>query len=134
MISLYALLGDFLETKHPRVYSEAAPDDARYPYLVFNFPVNTDDGESSGTATADIDGWDAPGDGDTTALEILMARVNGNGEITNPTGLNKLTLASDTLKASFYLDRKIPLTDPDPRIRRRKYIYQVRLFELKGVD
>lgn len=129
MIELRKLLQAYLKTIHPRVFFQTAPEPQSYPYLVIDFPNLYDDGESSSMVTVDIDGWDAPADGDTTALETMMAVVNGNGDIVNPTGLNKRTLASDTLKASFYLDRKIPLTDPDPRIRRRKYVYQVRVFE-----
>ena len=69
----------------------------------------------------DIDGWDMPDDGDTTRLENLMSDVN--------LGMNKKTLTTDDLVVSFYLDRKLSLEDDNPKIIRRKHIYQGRLFE-----
>jgi hypothetical protein len=125
MIKLRTALQAYLKTKHPRVYFQAAPENAQYPYLVYDFPNTFDDGEASQTVTVDVDGWDAPAGGDTTELETLMETVNGNGT----TGLNKKTLTTDDIVVTFYLDNKIPLTDDDKRIRRRKYIYQAKLFE-----
>ena len=66
------------------------------------------------------DGWDMPVGGDTTAIENLMDEVNQ--------ALNKKTLTAEELAVTFYLDRKIPLRDDNPAIKRRKYIYEARLF------
>lgn len=109
-----------LKTFHPRVYFQVAPADAVFPYLVYDFPNVRDDGEALEVAVVDIDGWDEPTNGDTTAVETLMTAVNA--------GLNKKTLTAENMAVTFYLDTKIPLRDDDPRIRRRKYIYQARLF------
>ena len=51
-----------------------------------------------------------PSDGDTTELETLMAAVN--------TGLNKEVLSTEGLRFILYLDRKIPLIDDDPNIKK----------------
>ena len=111
-----------------RVHFQAAPENAPFPYLVYDFPNISPDGESMDLAMVDIDGWDSPTNGDTAALETLMALVNGNGNLISPTGLDKATLFTEAIAVTFYLDIKIPLRDDDPRIRRRKYIYQAKLF------
>ncbi|MBT2722314.1 DUF3168 domain-containing protein [Bacillus sp. ISL-46] len=118
MINLRKALISYLKGIHPRVFYQAAPDKAVYPYIVVNFPNSSDDGEFQELFILDIDGWDRTGD--TTTLENLMVSING---------LNKKTLMADDLAVTFYLDRKLALTDPEPLIKRRKYIYQARLYK-----
>lgn len=120
MKNLRELIHPFLKSIHPRVYFQDAPDNAQFPYLVYDFTQITNDGEEFETVAVDVDGWDMPSDGDTTALEILMQTVND--------ALNKKTLTAEGLAVTFYLDRKIPLLDDNKNIRRRKYIYEARLF------
>lgn len=121
MIELRKALHEHLKTIHTRVYFQQAPDTATFPYIVYNIPSLNDDGEDFQLVTLDIDGWDAPETGDTTALETLMASVN--------TGMNKKTIVTEDFAVTFYLENKLSLTDDDPRIKRRKYVYQGRLFE-----
>ena len=120
MKNLRKLLYPFLKSIHPRVYFQVAPEDAEFPYLVYDFTQITNDGEGFETVAVDVDGWDMPAGGDTTALETLMQTVND--------ALNKKTLTAEGLAVTFYLDRKIPLVDDNPGIKRRKYIYEARLF------
>jgi hypothetical protein len=120
MKNLRKLLHPFLKSIHPRVYFQAAPENAQFPYLVYDFTQITNDGEEFETVAVDVDGWDMPANGDTTALETLMQTVND--------ALNKKTLTAEGLAVTFYLDRKIPLRDDNKDIRRRKYIYEARLF------
>lgn len=120
MKNLRELLYPQLKAIHPRVYFQAAPENAQFPYLVYDFTQITNDGEEFETVAVDVDGWDMPADGDTTALETLMQTVND--------ALNKKTLTAEGLAVTFYLDRKIPLRDDNKNIRRRKYIYEARLF------
>jgi len=120
MKNLRELIHPFLKSLHSRVYFQVAPEDAEFPYLVYDFTQITNDGEGFETVALDVDGWDIPAGGDTTALEILMQSVND--------ALNKRTLTVEGLAVTFYLDRKIPLLDDNKDIRRRKYIYEARLF------
>jgi hypothetical protein len=120
MKKLRETLYPYLKSIHPRVYFQVAPESAQYPYLVYDFTQIQNDGEEFESVAVDIDGWDMPAGGDTTALETLMQSVNG--------ALNKKTLTAEGLAVTFYLDRKIPLIDDDPAIKRRKYIYEARLF------
>lgn len=128
MIKFRETLIKYLKTKHPRVYFQDAPSTAPYPYLVIDFH-SVPNGEGQEIITVDIDGWDRPKNGDTTEVETLMDLINGNGDIFEPTGLDKRTLTTEDLVVSFYLDNRMPLTDPDKSIKRRKYIYQARLIE-----
>jgi len=120
MKKLRELIHPHLKSIHPSVFFQVAPDDAQFPYIVYDFTQITDDGEEFETVALDVDGWDMPANGDTTALETLMKSVNDS--------LNKKTLTTEGLAVTFYLDRKIPLLDDNKNIRRRKYIYEARLF------
>lgn len=120
MIELRKVLNPFLKSIHPRVFYRRAPDDAQFPYLTYNFTQNLSDGECFEAVVVDIDGWDMPANGDTTALETLMQSVNDS--------LNQKTLTAEGLAVTFYLDNKFPVDDEEPAIERRKYIYQARLF------
>ena len=118
MKNLRELLYPQLKDIHSRVYFQVAPENAQFPYVVYDFTQITDDGEGIEAVAVDIDGWDLKDD--TTALETLMQSVND--------ALNKKTLTAEGLAVTFYLDRKIPLRDDNKNIRRRKYIYEARLF------
>ena len=120
MIDPRRALHPHLRAVHPRVYFQRAPDTATFPYLTYSFEV-LPDGESFELVVLDIDGWDMPISGDTTQLENLMTDVDR--------AMNKTTLTTDDLVVSFYLDRKLALEDDNPKIIRRKYVYQGRLFE-----
>ena len=124
MIEIRRALHPHLRSIHPRAYFQRAPDTAKFPYLVYRMEIY-DDGQSHQLITLDIDGWDRPEmAGDTTELENLMAAVNA--------GMNKVTLTTDNLVVSFYLENKLALLDDDPKIHRRRYTYQGRMLE-RGV-
>ncbi len=128
-IKLRTLLDTFLSSIHPQTYFQDAPPKEQFPYATFDFSSNFDDGESMQLIVVDIDGWDAPIDGDTTELETLMASIDGDGAADVPSGLNKRTLSGEGIYVTFYLSNKIPLQDPDKSIIRRRYTYQARLFK-----
>jgi hypothetical protein len=120
MIELRRALHSYLRSIHPRVYFQRAPDTAQFPYITYSFEM-IPDGEGFELVVLDIDGWDMPDDGDTTGLEGLMSDVKRS--------MDKKTLTTDDLVVSFYLDRKLALEDDNPKIIRRKYVYQGRIFE-----
>jgi hypothetical protein len=119
VIELRKVILTALKTVHPRVYYQAAPDDAVFPYFVYNLPNSVDDG-SLEQFVLDVDVWGVSLD--TTAIETLINSADRS--------LHRKTITvNNDLSMSFYRDNRLALTDDDPRIRRRKYIYQVRTFE-----
>lgn len=128
---------DALKAVHPRVWFERAPDDAPFPYLVFHLEAITD--PSLERFLLDVDGWDAPADGSTVALEELMERVDQalhkrviclqpSGGFVSPFQFVPSD-DRDSLAFAIYRDRRLWPEDDDPRIRRRMYSYEVRTFE-----
>lgn len=124
VIELREAITAALKSVHPRVYYEVAHDKEQFPFLVVNLPDAIDDGTLE-QFVLDVDGWDAPSNGDTTALEMMMDAVD---KILH----RMIVTVDDELAMMFYRDNRLVLTDDDPRIRRRKYIYQVRTFERRS--
>ena len=122
---LRTAIGTFLANIHNEVHFEEAPDDAEFPYLVYNLPNSFNDGTME-NVVLEIDGWDDPRDGDTTALETMMEAVNGTEE---EPGLNRQVIQGGGYAFICYLDNRLNLRDDNPHIRRRKYRYQVRTFQ-----
>lgn len=117
---LRSALQTFLKTLHARVYFQVAPDNALYPYIVFDIPNSVDSG-SLENFVLDIDFWDD--DTDTTTLETLANLIDVN--------INKHTIfINDVFGCAIYREGRLTLTDDDPRIRRRKYTYQVRTYQI----
>ncbi|MED4016997.1 hypothetical protein [Sutcliffiella cohnii] len=102
--------------KHPRVHFQHADDDSIYPFLVFDLPNSYDDG-SMENFVLEIDGWDNKSD--TIPLETLMGEVDKE--------LHRHTVVFDDVGMTFYRENRLSLTDPDTRLRRRKYVYQIRV-------
>lgn len=120
MIELRRALQSHLRTVQSRVCFQQASDTEQFPYLTYSFEM-IPDGEGFELVVLDVDGWDLPDDGDTTGLENLMSDVKRS--------MDKKTLTTADFVVSFYLDRKLSLEDDNPKIIRRKHIYQGRLFE-----
>ena len=121
VIELRKMINIALKSIHPRVYYRTAPDTAVFPYLVYDLPNSTDDGTLE-QFILDVDAWDRPSNGDTTIVEILIDSADKS--------LHRKTITlDDNLAVTFYRENRLTLTDDDPNIKRRKYIYQVRTFE-----
>jgi hypothetical protein len=128
MIEVRKALIPFLKTLHPRVYYQIAPENAIYPYIVYDIPSIFCDGEGGEVVVLDIDGWDSNDTGDTTIIETLMATINGKlDDEGNPTGLDKKTLITSEIAVTYFIENKLSLTDEDKKIKRRKYIYTGKL-------
>ena len=119
IVELRSAIGAFLGTVNPEVHFEEAPDNSPFPYLVYDLPNSFNDGTME-NVVLEIDGWDAPDKGDTSTLELMMESVN--------TGLNRTVIRNGGYAFVCYLDNRMNLRDDEPRIRRRKYRYQVRTF------
>ena len=132
VIEIREIIVSSLKTVHPRIYHHLAPAkiedpnnpgvfiNTPFPYLVYDLPNSTDDGTLE-RFILDVDAWDMPS-GDTTGLETLIDSADKS--------LHRKTITvDDNLAVTFYRESRLALTDDDPNIKRRKYIYQVRTFE-----
>ena len=120
VIEIREIIQTALKSIHSRVYYRIAPDTAVFPYLVYDLPNSADDGTLE-QFVLDVDAWDDT-NGDTTIVEILIDNADKS--------LHRKTITvDDVLAVTFYRESRLTLTDDDPNIKRRKYIYQVRTFE-----
>lgn len=118
MIDVRRTIHLHLETIHPSVHYLKAPEDETFPYLVYEIEI-THIEDDLHMVTLDIDGWDD--NEDTTPLELLMNNVQKN--------LNRKTIFNENLAMFLTLDRKFSVTDPNPQLNRRRYIFSGRLYE-----
>jgi hypothetical protein len=118
MLNIRKVIQAHLRAVHPRLHFLRAPESAKFPYLVYELEI-TNIGDDLQMVTLDVDGWDD--NNDTTELEVIMDNVKKS--------LNKQIMIIDKLALFLDLDRRLTLTDTDPRINRRKYIFNGRLYE-----
>lgn len=118
MIKLRIALVTLLKTVHARVYFNDAPDTAVMPYVVYDFP-NSFTQEEQERFVMDIDVWDDSTD--TTALETLAETIWNT--------LHKHRHIDDDIQFTINRQNRFPMKDDDPRIRRRKQIYEIRYFD-----
>ncbi len=137
IVELRKLINTTLRTVHPRVYYQRAPETATYPYLVYDLPDSIDSSPVE-QFNLEVDGWDKPSSGDTTALETLMDSVdqtlNGRYGVVSDSGVYAFlspTQVTGVTRILFgfacYRTRRLSLTDDDPLIHRRKYTYDLRV-------
>ncbi|KUP24918.1 hypothetical protein [Paenibacillus sp. DMB5] len=119
VISLRIALRTLLGAVHSRVFYEIAPEDAEYPLGSFLLSNSYDDGTME-NFVLEVDGWDSPEDGDTTALETLMDAFDK--------AIHKQVIRTNGMAFIIYRENRLPLDDPDKRLRGRRIIYQVRTF------
>lgn len=108
-----------LEAVYSEVYFEDAPDDAQFPYLVFDLPDSVDNGKLE-NFELELTGWDALDNGDTYALENMMDIADR--------ALNRKTFVVGNLAMMIYRDGRRTIRDKEKRIRQRQYTYQVRVY------
>ena len=108
-----------LKTINDNVFFMVAKDDATFPYIVFDLPNSIDSGHLE-NFVFDIDVWDDSTD--TTALETLCSSIDSV--------IHQHTIVvNNSFGVVFYRDSRLTLTDEDPRVRRRKYTYQARVYQ-----
>jgi len=135
MIAIRKLINTYLNTKHPttQVFYEDAPPETLPPYVIWSFGPSVQMNESTETVMLDIDGWDIPPDNSTLALEELMELIDGDGDLTNPSGLNQLTLRSDDISIQIRRETRLTVPDEDKTIKRKTYTYTVSIYEQETV-
>lgn len=117
-VALRAVLQTELKKIHCKVYYEDAPDCASFPYLVYN--LSGTDSKPSRDYSLDIDVWDKPKDASTTVVETLADNLENT--------LNELLINNDDLSAIIYTSSRLSINDPEPSIKRRRVIFDMRVY------
>jgi hypothetical protein len=109
-----------------KVYLERAEGDVAFPYVTFSLPFSVAQPGYREDFQLAVDVWhNAP----STTLEALVDRIDGNGVMNTPSGLNrrKYTAAN---APSFYINRvgRAMVPDPDEKIHRRRLTYRVSVY------
>lgn len=122
-IALRKVTADKLKTINNRVYFENAPDDSKFPYIVYS-NTSTDLGNyPRNDSILTIDIWDKPKDDDTTAIENLTDDIESLlDHVNNPTS---------SILPTFYLLSRKNILDEDKKIKRRQLNFQVQYYERK---
>jgi len=103
-----------------RVHHEEAPDDSPLPYIVFNFP-NSYLNEEQEIFSMDIDIWDMPLNGSTSAIDILNDLIWEQ--------LHKYRYLDDNIQFSTYRSSRGSVEEKDKRIKRRRLIFNVKYLD-----
>lgn len=126
-IELQKQIITFLRTKASRVYLEYAPTDAVFPYVIYDLPSSYAGDSDREDFVLEIDVWD--NSKDTTVLETLSGSIDGNGDIFNPTGLNRKNIYVDgKLAATCYREARFMIRDEDNRINHRQLRYTIQTY------
>lgn len=118
ILTLRSQLMTKLKTVASKVYFEDAPFDAVAPYVTFSFPSSFHNGRLE-VIVLDVDAW---GVGNSTA-----AVENLSEDIRN--AIDKFAINIAGLGCSIFFDRRLSINDTDENIIRRKYVYQIRIYE-----
>lgn len=118
VLILRSALQKAMEEAHPRVYYENADSSSSYPYIVYTLGNSIDDGTLE-NVELEVDGWDSPSDRNTIPLETMMHKVDKK--------LHRSMFNVNGVFFTIYRENRRSISDSDDRLRRRQYIYQIRV-------
>ncbi len=98
-------------------FYQIAPESAAFPYLVIDLISGYNNGDSE-AFVLDVDGWDDSAD--TSALEAMMKSADDALDSTSGT--------ADGKAVAIWRDSRLSIPDPETRIKRRKYTYQIKVY------
>jgi len=119
MINLRLATMRILLEIHDEVYFQEATKEARFPYVVYDFP-NSFDNENQEVFNFDVDVWD--NNENTVPLETIAS--------TYWKLFNRYHYLDENIQFSVYRGNRLPPLDEDNTgIKRRKLIFQLRYFD-----
>lgn len=122
MIKLREVLQGILAGVHPRVFFNRAPSGAQFEYLVYSLPSSYMLDEQE-IWVLDVDIWDRDdANEDSAIIDSLTNEVAHR--------LHRLRHVGPDIAFVIYRENRFVLDDDDPRIRRRKVTFQLRVFDL----
>ena len=119
MKNIRDVLDGVLTAIHPRVYFLRSPDKAQTPYVVYHLGPSYMLDEQE-IWPLEIDVWDIGKD--TTEVERIAREI--------AQALHRYRYSSDDLMLKIYRSSRHAIDDDDPRIKRRRLVFQVRAFDL----
>lgn len=124
-------LREWLKTKMGAgYYADEAPDEATYPYRVGQLTASYDEvGSTSEVWTFELDYWTAGKS--YIPLYELERSDRGDGDIIDPTGLDRSRAELAHGYAYLTHESLMPVEDPDRSMRRLRASYTIRLYYVK---
>jgi len=126
VIEIKKAVYNFLTTKTKFVYDTQAPSRVEYPYVVYTLDTtSTYLNEVREDFDLTIDVYDN-NQFDSTALDMLIGRIDGDGAIKNATGLHrKHYYGSTTVQMDFYRTGRNAIIEENENIRHVELSYDV---------
>jgi hypothetical protein len=125
-IELKKMIYLYLINKCKQVYDTQAPAKLNYPYIVYTLDTSSSDlNERREDFMLTIDIYDNT-QLDSTKVEELAGKIDGDGAIANATGLHrKHYFVSGVLQADFYRTGRDTIEEDDENIQHRQLTYDV---------
>ena len=126
VIELKKMIYAFLITKSSRVFDTEAPPKLAYPYIVYTLENSfTDTNQKREDFDLAIDIYDN-NQFDATDIDALVSSIDGNGAISNATGLHrKHYYVASTLQADIYRTSRDTICEDDENIKHVQLTYEV---------
>ena len=118
VLALREIIQAKLKEIHPNVFYEDASTENIFPRLVCFLDDSIDDGIVE-QFSLEVDAWDCPEDGSTMTLEQLISDVD--------LALHRQVIVRDGLSFRFYRLNRRTIRDNDKRIKRRQYVYEIKV-------
>lgn len=99
---------------HPKVYSETAPQNATFPYLVFSMAQSNKINEAIESIELMVDGWDKSKT--PVALNNIMANLES---------LNGVSVVDGDVMAHFFFNSRSSIRDPENFYQHKRYTFIV---------
>ena len=116
MNKLLKLIRESLRTQHDRVYHENAPEDAKYPYIVFNIFDGIKTHRDDLILTIDI--WDR--NDSSMEIEDLTDKIDDF--------LHEKNLPNEFVLPTFYREQRLKVEDPDKKLKRRQLRFSIQTY------
>jgi len=127
MIELRTAIQKFISDIHERTSHEDSTFDEVFPYITYSLNSVSSKDENQELFVLEVDGWDKSDD--STTIEALMELIDGDGELVQPTGLNKAVLTTSKIIAIVTRDLRYTVPDSQKAIKHKRYVYSISLYE-----